>query len=129
MTMDKRTKGRLESAGWKIGEASEFLGLSAEAAAILELGLNLAKAVRERRIRRNLSQEQLARMLGSSQSRVAKDGGCRSVGQHRSDDPIASADGSKPQGRCLSHCRATAKACRMSNTSGKRTSVREASAR
>lgn len=70
--MDKRTKKRLESAGWKIGEASEFLDLSAEEAAIVELRLNLAKAVRERRIRRNRSQEQLARILGSSQSRVAK---------------------------------------------------------
>jgi len=46
--MDNQTKRRLESAGWKIGDAVEFLGLNAEEAAIVELRLNLAKAVRER---------------------------------------------------------------------------------
>jgi predicted XRE-type DNA-binding protein len=72
MTMDKKTEKRLESAGWKVGDASEFLGLSAEEAAIVELRVGLANAVRERRSQRSMSQEQLGRLLGSSQSRVAK---------------------------------------------------------
>ena len=72
MTMDKRTRKRLESAGWKVGDASEFLGLSAEEAAIAELKVGLARAVREQRSRRSMTQEQLGRLLGSSQSRVAK---------------------------------------------------------
>jgi predicted XRE-type DNA-binding protein len=72
MTMDKRTKKRLESAGWRVGDASEFLGLSAEEAAIVELRLGLANAVRNRRSRQSMTQEQLGRLLGSSQSRVAK---------------------------------------------------------
>ena len=46
--MDNHTKKRLESAGWKIGDAREFLGLTAEEAAIVELMLNLATAVGER---------------------------------------------------------------------------------
>lgn len=63
---------RLESAGWKVGGTSEFLGLTEEEAAIVELKVGLAYAVRERRSRRSLTQEQLGRLLGSSQSRVAK---------------------------------------------------------
>ena len=51
---------------------SEFLGLTDEEATVVELKLGLATAVKEQRSRRNLTQEQLGRMLGSSQSRVAK---------------------------------------------------------
>ena len=72
MTMDTKTKKRLESAGWKVGDAREFLGLSAEEAAIVEVRVGLANAVRDRRSRRSMTQEQLGRLLGSSQSRVAK---------------------------------------------------------
>jgi hypothetical protein len=70
--MDKRKRRRLESDGWKVGGAAEFLGLSDEEAAIVELKLRLADAVREERTRRRMTQEQLGRLLGSSQSRVAK---------------------------------------------------------
>jgi hypothetical protein len=72
MTMDKKTKKGLETAGWKVGDASEFLGLTEEEAAIVELKVGLAKAVRDKRSRRKMTQEQLGRLLGSSQSRVAK---------------------------------------------------------
>jgi len=70
--MEKRKRKRLESAGWRVGGAAEFLGLSDEEAAIIELKLGLAKAVKEERTRRRMTQEQLGRLLGSSQSRVAK---------------------------------------------------------
>lgn len=70
--MNKRKRKRLQSAGWKVADTSEFLGLSEEEAALVELKLRLAYAVRERRSRRSMSQEQLGRLLGSSQSRVAK---------------------------------------------------------
>jgi predicted XRE-type DNA-binding protein len=70
--MDKRKRKRLEFAGWKIGNASDFLNLNAEEAAIVELRLSLADAVRDRRSRQSMTQEQLGRLLGSSQSRVAK---------------------------------------------------------
>jgi len=72
MTMDKRKKSSLEAAGWKIGRTKEFLRLSEEEAAIVELKIGLANAVREQRSRRSMTQEQLGRLLGSSQSRVAK---------------------------------------------------------
>jgi hypothetical protein len=69
--MDRQKKKRLESAGWKVGDASEFLGLTDEEAAIVEHKVALAGAVREQRSRRSLTQDQLGRLLGSSQSRVA----------------------------------------------------------
>jgi len=70
--MNRRTKKRLESAGWKVGGTSEFLNLTEEEAAIIEFKVRLANAVRKQRSRRSLTQEQLGRLLGSSQSRVAK---------------------------------------------------------
>jgi DNA-binding XRE family transcriptional regulator len=72
VTLDKRTKKRLEAAGWEVGGTSEFLCLTEEEAAIVELKVGLASAVREQRNRRSMTQEQLGRLLGSSQSRIAK---------------------------------------------------------
>jgi DNA-binding XRE family transcriptional regulator len=72
VNMDKPKRKRLESAGWTVGGASEFLGLTDEEAAVVELKVGLASAVREQRNLRSLTQEQLGRLLGSSQSRVAK---------------------------------------------------------
>lgn len=70
--MKKSKKKRLEAAGWKVGTAKEFLGLTDEEAAMIELKLQLARALRAERVRLNVTQEQLSRKLGSSQSRVAK---------------------------------------------------------
>ena len=63
---------RLTQAGWGVGDAGDFLGLSAEERAFVETKLALSAGVREQRRRRRLTQAQLARRLGSSQSRVAK---------------------------------------------------------
>jgi len=70
--MDKAKKKRLEAKGWKVGTTSEFLGLSPEEARYIELKLALSEHLRRRRVRRKLTQEQLAKLLSSSQSRVAK---------------------------------------------------------
>ena len=70
MRKDKKT--RLERAGWKVGSVREFLGLSKAEEALVELKLTLSRGLRERRARRNMTQAQLARLLKSSQSRVAK---------------------------------------------------------
>jgi predicted XRE-type DNA-binding protein len=63
---------RLKQAGWMVGTTAEFLGLTEEEAALIEMKLALAHSLREHRDGQRLTQEQLARMLGSSQSRVAK---------------------------------------------------------
>lgn len=70
MRRDKQE--RLQQAGWRVGTAEEFLGLSSAEAAYVELRSKLGEALRARRRRRSLSQAELARLLRSSQSRVAK---------------------------------------------------------
>ncbi|MCX5886319.1 MAG: hypothetical protein NT096_10490 [Proteobacteria bacterium] len=62
---------RLEAKGWKIGSAAEFLKLSPEESSYIELKIALSKNLQRCRREKNLTQEQLARMLKSSQSRVA----------------------------------------------------------
>jgi predicted XRE-type DNA-binding protein len=70
--MKPEKRKRLEEKGWRVGTAGDFLGLSAQESAFVELRLKLADAVRELRKEKHLTQSQLARLLGSSQSRVAK---------------------------------------------------------
>ena len=72
MAMKRSKRERLEAAGWRIGTAEDFLGLTAEEAAFVELKLALADGVRRRRKAKRLTQVQLADRIGSSQSRVAK---------------------------------------------------------
>lgn len=70
--MDKRKRGRLERAGWRVGDVAEFLELSPAEAEYVELKLALAKGLRARREERGLTQQEVALGIGSSQSRVAK---------------------------------------------------------
>ncbi len=70
--MDKNKKQKLARRGWKVGTVSEFLGLTPEESAYIELKLALSEGVKERRERQQLTQTELARLLKSSQSRVAK---------------------------------------------------------
>jgi DNA-binding XRE family transcriptional regulator len=70
--MNPAKKKRLESAGWKVGSADDFLGLTREEAELVEMKLVLGQLLKRYRTRRQLTQEALAAKLGSSQSRVAK---------------------------------------------------------
>jgi predicted XRE-type DNA-binding protein len=70
--MKKTKKKRLESAGWKFGSAGDFLGLTPEEEAFVAMKLALAQSLRTRRQRKRLTQIELAKLLKSSQSRVAK---------------------------------------------------------
>jgi len=70
--MNKNKRDRLRRAGWTVGSVTEFLGLTEAEAALVELKLTLSRRLKERRARSRLSQGQLAKLLGSSQSRVAK---------------------------------------------------------
>jgi len=70
--MNKAKQRRLERSGWKVGSAKELLGLTPEEAAYIEMRLALSRNLRELRTRKRLTQVQAAKMLGSSQSRVAK---------------------------------------------------------
>jgi hypothetical protein len=72
MKMREEKKRRLEAKGWRIGSVKEFLQLSDEESAYIELKMRLADGLRERRQQNRLSQVDSARMLKSSQSRIAK---------------------------------------------------------
>ncbi len=70
--MRKTKRDRLEEKGWKVGTVEEFLDLTPEEAAYIELKLRLGKNLRQRRVRRKMTQIDLAKRIRSSQSRVAK---------------------------------------------------------
>jgi DNA-binding XRE family transcriptional regulator len=70
--MRESQRKKLESKGWKIGSAKEFLGLSDEEAAYVELRLRLAEGLKSRRRARGVTQTEMAKSIKSSQSRVAK---------------------------------------------------------
>lgn len=70
MRDSKRKK--LEKKGWKTGDAKDFLGLSPEEEAYIDLRLKLAEGLKSRRQSRGVTQSELAQSLRSSQSRVAK---------------------------------------------------------
>jgi DNA-binding XRE family transcriptional regulator len=65
-------RAKLEEKGWKIGSAEEFLELSADESAYIEMKLALSEKLRERRQRKRMTQAELAKLVHSSQSRVAK---------------------------------------------------------
>ncbi len=70
--MNKEKRRRLEKAGWKVGNAADFLDLSPAEARFVELKLALAQGLRARREERGLTQQEVALRTGSSQSRVTK---------------------------------------------------------
>lgn len=70
--MDTKKEKALESKGYKVGTVEEFLELSSEESEYIKLKLSLSEALIKRRKKSNLTQAQLAKMLKSSQSRVAK---------------------------------------------------------
>lgn len=70
--MNRFKRKRLESSGWKVGSASDFLGLSPAESVFVELKLALAGELKRLREKASLTQAEVASHLGSSQSRVAK---------------------------------------------------------
>lgn len=78
--MDTNKRRRLEAAGWQVGSAKDFLDLSDDEGTLVELKVALGSSLKRHRTRKRLSQTELAKQLGSSQSRVAKmEAGDRSV--------------------------------------------------
>ncbi len=70
--MDRTKRKRLEAAGWRIGSAAEFLELSSAEEQLVAMKLALSAKLRKARERRKITQIDLAKRMGSSQSRVAK---------------------------------------------------------
>ncbi len=70
--MKTAKRKKLEADGWKVGSASDFLELSEAEEALVTMKLALAQNLKERRQKRRLTQLQLGKQIGSSQSRIAK---------------------------------------------------------
>ncbi len=70
--MDKAKRTKLEAAGWAVATPKEFLNLSDEDAAFIEVKVTLAAVLRAQRVELHMSQTEAAKRLCSSQSRVAK---------------------------------------------------------
>ncbi|MBM4091241.1 MAG: helix-turn-helix domain-containing protein [Planctomycetes bacterium] len=70
--MKSTKRDRLQQAGWRIGSAQEFLGLTEEETALIEMRLALGRSLKERRLASGMTQQQFASRVGSSQSRIAK---------------------------------------------------------
>ena len=70
--MRAQKKRRLEAAGWRVSDTREFLKLTPGEAEFVEIKLALARRLRQIREAQHWTQAELARRIGSSQSRVAK---------------------------------------------------------
>lgn len=70
--MNKQKRKELEKKGWKVGSAEEFFGLSEEESAYIELKMKLSANLKKLRTKQKLTQVELAKVINSSQSRVAK---------------------------------------------------------
>ena len=70
--MKKSKKELLEKNAWKVGDAKDFLNLSEDEATLIEVKHALMQLVRKVRKDNNLTQQALAEILESSQSRIAK---------------------------------------------------------
>lgn len=77
--MDRAKREQLEAKGWKVGTVAEFLELTPEESALIEIKLALSRKLRQRR-QEQMTQAELADKIHSSQPRIAKaENGDRSV--------------------------------------------------
>ena len=70
--MDKRKQKKLDATGWKVGNAEDFLKLSQVESDFIDLKIALSERLKTRRQTLRLTQKDVAGMIHSSQSRVAK---------------------------------------------------------
>ena len=70
--MKQAKRQRLERKGWKVGDARDFLQLTDDEVTYIELKLALSDQLKAMREKKAVTQVELAKLLSSSQSRVAK---------------------------------------------------------
>jgi DNA-binding XRE family transcriptional regulator len=70
--MKAAKRRKLEQAGWQVGSVDDFLDLSTSEAAYIAMKIDLGDSLKQRRIKNKLSQVELAKLVRSSQSRIAK---------------------------------------------------------
>jgi len=62
----------LEAAGWRTGDAADFLGMDEAQRQLLDARFELAREVRRRRAVLNITQKDLAARMRTSQPRIAQ---------------------------------------------------------
>ena len=78
--MNPEKKKRLQANGYAIGDAKDFVGLSDEESAFIEIKIACGRRLRQKRAQSDLPQRELARKIGTSQPRLAQmEKGDRSV--------------------------------------------------
>jgi len=70
--MNAAKKKKLEAAGFSVGDTQDFLGLTDEEMAYIAIKRSLSGHLQEKRKQKNLTQTDAAKLLHTSQSRVAK---------------------------------------------------------
>jgi len=70
--MDAAKRKALEAAGWKFGDAADFLEMSDGERQLLDARVEIALAIRRQREAHHLSQADLGAKLKTSQPRIAK---------------------------------------------------------
>ena len=70
--MKQAKRQRLARKGWKVGSAQDLLHLSDDEITYIELKLALGDKLKAMREKKAITQVELARLMSSSQSRVAK---------------------------------------------------------
>jgi ribosome-binding protein aMBF1 (putative translation factor) len=70
--MDATRREALEAAGWRFGDAADFLEMDDAERQLLEARVELALAVRRQRQANRMSQKELGARLKTSQPRIAK---------------------------------------------------------
>jgi len=70
--MNKKRIKELEQKGWKVGGIDDFLELSEEELAYIELKIILSEMIKDLREQQGITQVKAAKILNSSQSRLSK---------------------------------------------------------
>lgn len=70
--MNTNKKKKLTARGWAIGNTRDFLELTPQEARFIDLKLVLSASLKAERIKQKVTQVELAKLIGSSQSRIAK---------------------------------------------------------
>jgi len=70
--MDERKRRRLESAGWVVGTVEDFLGLTPDELAYIDMSLALSRMLKEWREQARITKQALARKLKATPSHVSK---------------------------------------------------------
>ena len=70
--MDSTKRKALKAAGWKFGDAEDFLEMSPAERQLLEARVKIAQAIQQQRKSKKISQKELGSRLKTSQPRIAK---------------------------------------------------------